>query len=71
MGQWGNGFGPVWAACVGVGFHELGSLGATKKWIWVLDRLDHFVLITRVRRWPQGRDVSGELHKGVAAYSRF
>lgn len=33
--QWGNGFGPVWAACVGVGFHELGSLGATKKWIWV------------------------------------
>jgi hypothetical protein len=36
-----------------------------------LDRLDHFVLITRERRWPQGRDVSSELHKGVAAYSRF
>lgn len=34
-----------------------------------LDRLDHFVLITRERRWVQGRDVSGELHKGVAAYS--
>ena len=36
-----------------------------------LDRLDHFVLITLERRWPQGRDVSSELHKGVAAYSRF